>query len=205
MAKKTKDKIDTTQESGQVIDLEQEKENKKKKRGIKFKLFMYFFLLLMIGLFVAAYLLNWFSLRQRILNVLIVGDQQYILKMVDLDNEKEKAKGEQALAQDAKTAYENQMNSLNSREQEIAAKEKQIEDRLKAIIYSTEDGGTTRKNVISLFEGMDAKSAATTLQSMNDVDAVASILTSMKKKPAAAIMEAFDTEFAALIAARMLL
>lgn len=205
MAKKNKEKIDTNQESGQVVDLEEEKDNSKKKRRIKIKVFMYLVLLALIGSFIGAYAFNWFSIRQRILDVLIVGDEQYIMKMIDVDNEKEKAKGEQSLAQDAKAAYERQLKSLEGREQEIASKEQQIDERLKAVIVTTANGGDSRNNLIALFEGMDAKSAATTLQSMNDVDAVASILGSMKKKPAAAIMEAFDTEFAAIVAARMLL
>lgn len=203
--KKQEQEIDTTQESGEIIDPEEEQEQKKKRRRRKFKLFMYLTLLLLIAFTVTAYLFNWFSFRQRVLDVLIVGDDQYMLKMVDLENEKEKAKGEQALAQDAKTAYENQLASLDSREQAIAAKEKQIEDRLSAIIYTTENSDEARSNVISLFESMDAESAASMMESMNDVDTVASILSSMKQKPAAAIMEAFSTEYAALVAARMLL
>lgn len=203
MAKK-KGNIDTNQD-GQVVDMEQEEDSKKRKRRIKLKIFMYLILILAIGMFILSYVFNWFSLRQNILNVLIVGDEEYMMKMVDLNNEKQKAQGEQTLAQEAKAAYENQLNALSSREQAIAAKEKQIEDRLKAVIYTTENSDEARENVIALFEGMDAESAAKTMQSMNDVDAVASILTSMKQKPAAAIMEAFDTEFSALVAARMLL
>lgn len=205
MAKKKKETIDITQESGQVVDLDAEKEQKKRKKHFKLKMFLYLFLLMLIVVFVLAYLFNWFSLRQRILDVLIVGDEQYIVKMIDVDNEKEKAKGEQALAADAKASYEKLLSELEQREQTIASKEKQIEDRLKAVIYSTENNDEARDNLIAMFESMDADSAASTLQSMNDVDAVAGILTSMKQKPAAAIMEAFDTEYAALVAARMLL
>lgn len=205
MAKKSKkEKIDPKQQSGQVIDLEKQKEGKKKKRGLKLKIFMWLFVILLVAGFVAAYLFNWFSLRQRILNVLIVGDEQYTVKMIEVANEKEKAQGEQALAQDAKAAYEKQLQSLESREKEIAAKEQQIQSRLAAVITNTENNGDTQKSVISMFESMDAENAAKTLQSMNDVDTVASILSSMKKKSSAAIMEAFDTEFAAIVAARML-
>lgn len=200
-----KDKIDVNKQQGEVISPEDEKEKKKKRGRFKLKLFMYIFLILLIGLSITAYVFNLYSIRQRILDVLIVGDQQYAMKMVSLDNEKQKAQGEQELAKEAKAAYEQQLADLSSREKAIADKEKQIEERLKSVIYTTENGDDARKNVIALFESMDAKSAAEALQGMNDVDAVASVLSSMKQKPAAAIMEAFDTEFASLVASRMLL
>lgn len=204
MAKKPKEKRDPKQESGQVVDLKKESENKKKKKGAKAKIIMYLLVILLIAGFVASYFFNWFSLRQRILDVLIVGDEQYTMKMVEINNEKDKAKGEQSLAQDAKSAYEKQLASLSGREQQIAAKEQQIEERLKAVITGTENNGDARANAIAMFEAMDATKAAEALQAMNDVDAVASILGAMKKKPSAAIMEAFDKEFAATVAARLL-
>ncbi len=206
---KNKSKIDPNSQDGVVIDTKHKKEKKPKKK--KGKLFAFLFLIIVIGAFVVMYWLNIFSLKQRVFDVFVKNDRDYSLKMAQLDNEIEKTTNERDLAMQAQTDYEQKLQDLEQREQDVLDSEAQLEERLRNAIGEDgedEDGQTSGtsslQSYVAVFENMSPENASLILQGMNDIDSTAYILSAMDETSAAEILEVFPAEFASVVAQRML-
>lgn len=198
--KKKTNERDTSVQSGVVV--EESGKKKKNKKGC-LSLFLVFFVVLLVGLFGLSYAFNWFNVRQGILDVLITGDELYAQKMMELDKEKQKAGESQQLADDAKGQYEQKLSELDSRESAVQQREAQLA-KLEDEAQNGQTPSDRRAQFVAMFENMDRASAAKAMEQMNDVDAVAGILSAMKQKAAAEVMEQFTPELAAEVAKRML-
>lgn len=199
MARK-KENISVTEQSGIVVD----GTKKKKKKGGLGKVLLILIIFLLIAALIVAFIFDLFSLRQSFVDLVMDMDRGYVQETLQTaEEEKAKAQEAQTLADNAKTQYENKLTDLDSRENAL----NEAEINLAALDKEVKNGQTPaerREALISLFETMDRASAAQTLQNLGDVGTVAGILSEMKKKAAAEIMDQFSVEYRSAVAQAML-
>lgn len=201
MAKKSKNQPNIHEQSGVVVD---SKKKKKGGGGLVVILLVLFFIII-IAAAVLAFMFNWFSIKQKVVDMVMGMDQGYVQEVLqNAENTAAQASEAERLAKEAQAQYEKRLADLDAREQKIAQAEANLAAAQDEVLNTSQTPAEKRTSLISMFENMDRASAASALEQINDVNTVAGILSEMKKKAAAEIMDKFTPEFAAAVAKAML-
>lgn len=195
-----KGNISITEQSGVVVS------NRKKKKGGGTGLVLFLlFVILLVAAVAVAFVFDLFSFRQSVVNFAMGLDRGYVQETLQTaEEEKAKAQEAQTLADSAKSQYEKKLGELDEREKAVAQGEVSVGSNPKSGAKNSQTAVEKRTAMIGMFENMDRTIAAQTLQNIGDVGTVAGILSEMKKKAAAEIMDKFPADYAAAVAKAML-